>query len=187
MSERDLPEELLHEVLSLCLTVDPTDFFQVPKIGVQNDESSSKRNIGIPLVSRRWRRIGTPLLYSSLRITEASHAETVAQLLLRDPGLGCAVRNLRIGDGVEDRLHDVAKSTPNVQRLYIALDHTSNDAAKSFAQALPLLRPRELYLIDMTRFLRLYPFFPWRPSMRPDEAVRVVGRVMALNWNNLVC
>ena len=188
MSEIDLPEELLCEILSHCLLTSSAEFFRVPSLGTRGEEASVKMRPSILLVSRRWWRVGVPSLYYSLKIREPLHAGLVTELFLRHRTLGLAVSSLRLEGHIDSStLYDLARLTPNVQSLYIALDHTSNGAACNLARVLPLLSPRRIYLIDMTRFMRLYPFFPWRPSMRPDEAVRTIGHVASSDWPRLVC
>ena len=186
MSERDLPEELICAILAICLSIPPQDFFRIPNCKQERGALPTAEISDILTVSRRWYRIGTPLLYSSLPISNAAAAETIIGVLTQYPDVGHATRNIRVEAGAEGNLHAIASLTPKVQKLYIAFDHMSNHAVHALAEALPLWHPNELFLVDMTRFLRLYPFFPYRASMRPDSAIRVVGNTAASYWHDLV-
>ncbi|KIP03748.1 hypothetical protein PHLGIDRAFT_226576 [Phlebiopsis gigantea 11061_1 CR5-6] len=185
MSECDLPEELVCDILAICLTIPPEDFFRVQKSTQERKGLSTPKSSDLLVVSRRWCRIGAPLLYSSLIISNNVTAEAIIAYLRGFPDVGHATRSIRVEAGVEGRLHDIARLTPRVQRLYIAFDHMSNHAAQALTEALPLWCPTELFLVDMTRFLRLYPFFPYRASMRPDSATRAVGNVIVSHWHDL--
>lgn len=185
MSECDLPEELVCDILTVCLTIPPGDFFRVQKCKQERKGPPTIKSSDILVVSRRWCRIGAPLLYSSLIISNDAAAEAIIALLTEHPDIGHATRSIRVEAGVEGRLHNIARLTPRVQRLYIAFDHMSNHAIPALTEALPLWRPTELFLVDMTRFLRLYPFFPYRASMRPDSATRAVGNVIVSHWHDL--
>ena len=184
MSERGLPEELLREILVICLEVAPSDFFRFPTL--QDNTRSPTRNTDLLLVSKRWLRVCTPLLYTSLRLREPSHAVSTAALLSENPGLGNAIINLRIEGDCGASLVDVLKLTPRVQRLYIAADKESNRDAESLRRALPYISPKELFLVDMTRVMRSFGLFPWARGISADEAICVVEHAIAHYWTALV-
>lgn len=70
-----LPEETLHEIISLCMT--PSNFFERYGDGIWPDP----RNSQFLLVSKQWLRIGTPILYRHLRLTDQEQTKTVGHLV----------------------------------------------------------------------------------------------------------
>ncbi|GJE91801.1 hypothetical protein PsYK624_079520 [Phanerochaete sordida] len=182
MSTSDLPEELIREILSLCLTISPTEFFRFPTLADHPDRTS--RTAGLLLVSKQWLRIGAPLLYASLKLSDASHATAVAALLAADPSLGAAVTSLCIEGDCGAGLAIITKHTPRVARLYLSVDRASNLGAAHLAAALAHLRPRELCAVDMTRVMRAFGLFPWARGTRADDAVGALERAVAC-WTTL--
>ncbi|GJE91784.1 hypothetical protein PsYK624_079350 [Phanerochaete sordida] len=185
MSERDLPEELVLYILDLCFELPSEDFLRFPT--PDGARKNPSRNADILLVSRRWLRIGSPLLFASLRLSDPEHAISVARQLKNNPGLGSVICDVRIEGDCGDDLGSVLALTPNIQRLYVALDQKNNARAEGLRRALPYINPREVFIMDMTRMLRAFPLFPWGRGMRADEAMAAVEHVIAGHWSELQC
>lgn len=185
MSERDLPEELVLYIISLCLDLPSEDFLRFPT--ADGTRKHISRNADVLLVSRRWLRIGSPLLFASLRLSNPSHTTSVAHQLRCNPGLGSAIRNLRIEGDCGDDLYDVLELAPNVQRLYVALDQKTNTRTDGLRRALPCINPREVFVVDITRFVRAFPLFPWGRDMRADEAMAAIEHAISDHWPGLRC
>lgn len=185
MSERDLPEELVLYILALCLDLPAEDFLRFPTL--DGTRKTIARNTDLLLVSRRWLRIGSPLLFASLRLSGPSHTATVARLLSSNPGLGDSIHNLRIEGDCGDGLRGVLQLAPNIQRLYVALDQKTNARTESLRLALRYISPREVFVVDMTRLSRAFPLFPWGRDVRADEAMTAVEHAIAEHWAELVC
>lgn len=184
MSDSGLPEELLREILFICLDVALSDFFRFPAL--QDSTRSTTRNASLLLVSKRWLRIGAPLLYGALRLGKPSHAASIATLLSENPDLGNAIINLRIEGDCGSSLAEVVKLAPRVQRLYISVDSESSHGIQSLRRALPYISPRELFLVDLTRVMRSFGLFPWARGINADEAICVVEHAIAHHWTALV-
>ena len=93
MADKKLPEELLREILSYRFAISPTEFCLEPSfdpIGSRTRpiERGARPCQELLLVSKRWLRVGTPLLYESLAIRTSEHERTVAKLLAEN----CASR-----------------------------------------------------------------------------------------------
>ena len=96
MSEATLPEELLKEILKYHFSVSEEMFFWFPHTHPgrwQERYQTFRRKLahppsGLLLVSKRWLRIGTPLLYSDVVILEQKHTKAISQLLTANPALG---------------------------------------------------------------------------------------------------
>lgn len=191
MTEHDLPEEILLQILSLCLLPPTHEFFQFPQLRNRARLSNSpQRYAYLLLVSKRWFRVGSPLLYSSLHLSTPSHAATVAQVLSSHPHIGRSVYNLRLDGGcIGDTVFSILRSAPEVERLYLTLDHRSGMRADALRVALTLVRPRELFIMDLARFICLFSSDPLYQTHHagPGEALQVLEDVIANRWHDLVC
>lgn len=141
----DLLEEIIHEIISLCIT--PNSFFvkydRDRKLGSQSNED---RNSQLLLVSKQWLRIGTPILYRYLRLTSEERTQTVAQVLAANEGLGWAIRALRLEGGMGRELNDIVSRAPNIESLYLArYTLRPTDSLAGLRRALPLLNVKHLY------------------------------------------
>jgi hypothetical protein len=73
------------------------------------------------LVSKRWLRIATPLVYNTLRIRSPSHAALVSRTFAANPALACHVRRLVLS-GVWPELAPVVRACTLLDTLDITLD-----------------------------------------------------------------
>ncbi|GJE91928.1 hypothetical protein PsYK624_080800 [Phanerochaete sordida] len=147
MTDR-LPEELLREILSHALLVFPVDF-----LGFPGDRWSPRlpprRHSQLLLVSKRWNRVGTPLLYESLDVSGFEQTANIANVLRARPALGRAVRCLRLAERFGKDLVHIAKHTPNVHSLYINLRVIGpGDPVSGVPKALPRWNPVNLYIVE---------------------------------------
>ncbi|GJE89698.1 hypothetical protein PsYK624_058040 [Phanerochaete sordida] len=154
MSDAQLPEELLREILSLLLSVSEADFCKFPDNGCPPWMSQQPRGrqsyrpppiCDVLLVSKRWLRVGTPLLYESVHVWSPEHVKAIAAVLRANPGVGKAVRRLRIEGGCGKELYTIVKHAPNVDTLYICLHVKASEGIAGLRKALPLMRPQKLY------------------------------------------
>lgn len=157
MSEDTIPEELLREILSYHFTIPEERFFEFPdanlprwreRRGYQGRRSTYKLVSDALVVSKRWLRIGTPLLYHSVTIWDQKHTRAIAQLLKANPSLGRAIRWLRLEGGLGKDLHAIAKFTPNIDMLLMCFRVRASEGVAGFRKALPLLNPTKLYLVS---------------------------------------
>ncbi|GJE97701.1 hypothetical protein PsYK624_139220 [Phanerochaete sordida] len=158
MSFAKLPEELLREILAYALYVPHDEFCRPPALdpAVASEKPASKKKrkasrAGLLLVSKRWLRVGTPLLYECLRLSRRKHARLVTKVLQENPRLGNAVRCLRLEGAYSKKLADVVKLTPRVRTLYIDVDVDASQRINGLLKALPLLNPENLFLRDCSR------------------------------------
>ena len=145
-----LPEEILREILSYVLLVSPQDFF---RFGPADPLSRSAplretlhRNPQLLLVSKTWLRVGTPLPYESLEISETKHTMAVAKLLRAHPDVGAAVRCLRLEGGLTKDLVHIAKHAPNIRGPFMSLWIQSSQTTTGLEDTLSLLSPTDLYV-----------------------------------------
>ncbi|GJE97708.1 hypothetical protein PsYK624_139290 [Phanerochaete sordida] len=146
-----LPEELLREILSHNLTTALDAFFHFhfrwegPARVLYVPPSRSSHLL---LVSKRWLRVGTPLLYASLRLASPEHAGVVATLFRREPGVGRAVRWLRLEGGFGRDLGHVVKLAPGIHSVYVGLEMRSRDSVAGLKHAFAALSPVCLWIED---------------------------------------
>ena len=102
------------------------------------------------LVSKRWLRVGTPLLYSAVILWEPRHTKAVAALVKTHPALGKAIRMLRVEGGMGKDLYTIARNAPNVHALYLSVQMRSSEGISGLRRAMPMLNPTTLYLYSTT-------------------------------------
>lgn len=197
MSEAKLPEEIVRDILRLLLTPSPDAFFKFPGntaiprwsaefrfaswIDFDADDVDSQaaallRPSDVLLVSKRWLRIGTPLLYNSLRIWNSRQTKAIAQLFAASPQVGTAVRCLRIEGGMGKDFVTVVKNAPNIHSLYVSLYLKSSDSVTGLRKGLSLINPTALYMQGgYYRHSKLY-----------YEALGLIQTAIEKTWTRLV-
>lgn len=175
MSERALPDNVLRTILSGLLTVSDARFLGGPDFGDYSRRPRRQRQV--LLVSKRWHRVGLPLLYSSLVLRHKDHTASVAALLRRTPGLGKVIRSLKLVRGFGKDLVDIVLRAPNIQHLYINLDIYSWESLAGITKALPLLQPKALFLV-------LRSWHTWNQKKR--VLAECVAEVVERDWLGLV-
>ena len=158
---QDIPDEILHKTLAFCLLVPIEDFCLFPPYrvgGKMPEEVYPRRHAYLLLVSKRFLRIGTPLLYTSLYLWSDSQAEEIAQLLRVDSYIGEAVANLRIESRAFGKgLYSVVSACPSVKTLFLDMRNVGKLERQSWGltEVLEdgLLNPKTLYVtgIDSCR------------------------------------
>ncbi|GJE91924.1 hypothetical protein PsYK624_080760 [Phanerochaete sordida] len=102
-----LPEEILRDILAYDLRVPHAEFLFYRDW--HGDPPALPRPACHLLVSKRWLRVGTPLLYECMRLKKPEHTAAIAQLFRAHPHVGAAVRCLRLEGGFGKELAHVAK------------------------------------------------------------------------------
>ena len=144
-----LPEELLREILLYCFYIPPEQFFDfpVPRWATYLTPKVKPLKLSqLLLVSKQWLRVGTPLLYSSLRLTQTTHTKAVAALVKANPNLGKAIRSLKLEGGYGNDLFTIVKLAPNITNLYVNLEILSSESIVGLRKSLPLMRPTNVWL-----------------------------------------
>lgn len=182
MPEKTLPEEILREILSYLFVTTPEVFCGFPSryhppLPLRNGGKArdKDRPHDLLLVSKRWLRVATPLLYQSISIRTSAHAQAVATLIRANPNLGRAVRHLKLLGGYGRDLFTIAKAAPNVETLYLYISVKSSESVTGIKKALPLMNPTRLYLEDR----------PPHQNKKVDELHKALTESMA-NWTSLV-
>lgn len=152
MTTQHIPDEILHHILSFCLLVSVDDFclFNAATPDDTAPGNAIRRHAHLLLVSKRFLRIGTPLLYSAVHLSTESHAEGVAQLLRLDEYIGNDMQSLRVERGALGKsLYTILGLTPHLKAFFVDLRGLRpSDSTWAYANALKdgLLNPEALYV-----------------------------------------
>lgn len=192
-----VPEELLSEILAYALYL-PSDFFLVfsgclrwDVAGSQNlagvhsalpDVDTRIQRTAVLLVCKQWLRIGSPLLYESLKLKTSKDVEAVHGLLSVNPALGRAIRRLRIESMYMQGLDKVVQYMPSVHTVFISVQklETSPEAStvSSFVTAMQELNPTRAFLWKQ--------HVGWTTRRLPiEELDRALGASLS-RWTRLV-
>ncbi|GJE91861.1 hypothetical protein PsYK624_080120 [Phanerochaete sordida] len=150
MHIQDLPEELLVEILGLCLLLPPADFFADTRLETASQALVCQDRApaaDVLLVCQQWARIGTPQLYSSLQLVSRRHIDCVAPLLAAHPHLAACVRNLRVSSRHSRSLLALARTLPHVSAVCVVppFDPTPSGVVH-LSELLRVLEPEALYI-----------------------------------------
>jgi hypothetical protein len=172
-----LPEELLHEIFAWAFYSPVDDAFLVscPKHYTSRSTHIISHHVlckpppaQLLLVCRKWYRVGTPSLYSTVTLHTNAQLRQLAETLQSTPSRGPMIRHLRL-DGCYDRpLHAVAKLTPNVRIVSLHLYILSQQQKVGLQKALPLWNITDLFL----------HYQGSRSNQRSTELSLVVARAM---------
>ncbi|KIP06453.1 hypothetical protein PHLGIDRAFT_459034 [Phlebiopsis gigantea 11061_1 CR5-6] len=145
MSIDQLPDELLREILSQVLCVSHEKFFIWTNIRPSPSDESAPRS-HVVLVNHRFLRLGIPLLYEAVRITQQETTKFIADILNANATVGPAVRWLRLEGGYGRELEWALKLTPSVESLYFCVDARARDSIAGVRKSLLMLDPLQLWL-----------------------------------------
>ncbi|GJE97698.1 hypothetical protein PsYK624_139190 [Phanerochaete sordida] len=172
-----LPEEILREILAYIISVYHPRFlrFYNPFEFLRSRRRQPSRCADVLLVSKRWLRVGTPLLYECLVLSKSEHTKSVADLIHAHPGVGQAVRCLKLAGGLGKELLQVAEHTTQVQSVFVNLRLKSSDSIVGLRKGLPLLSPIHLY-VDRASY---------RENKRIDDVRALLSTMIKDVWPSL--
>lgn len=169
------PEELLHWILAIHFDRNPKTFCNTQI--VQRDKRTPVNPPRVALlVSKQWQRVGTPLLYKFLSISNPDHTEAVAKVVDSSPILLRHIRHVRLRGGFNAKLPKILSSATNIHSISIDLwrlksTHSIAGLQKSFSQ----INPSALYVIR-----------DWSYNKKRNEAISLLATAIAEEWTNLV-
>ncbi|GJE91822.1 hypothetical protein PsYK624_079730 [Phanerochaete sordida] len=148
MTEAKLPEEIIHTILTLAIPCfSPESFLRYPR---DDGPRWTQERPGALRVSKRWYRIVIPMVYEGVALSESKHTSALARLVKANPGVGRAIRYLRIeGGGMTRELRTLARHAPNIHTVYVSTPSRSADSLQQLEKlqnAVPDLRPTTLYI-----------------------------------------
>ena len=145
MSIDNLPDELLREILSQVLHVSHPKFFIWSNIRPDPPSDSVPRS-HVVLVNHRFLRIGIPILYEAVRITNQDTTKYIADILSANATVGPAVRWLRLEGGYGRELELALKPMTAVESLYFSVDARARDSIAGVRRVLLKLDPLHVWL-----------------------------------------
>lgn len=168
-----VPEEILCKILSYNISISSVDFLRYVECW---EHSRVSRCCHLLLVSKRWLRIGTPLLYEFVWLSRPEHTASVATLLRADPHVGKAIRCLKLEGGLGKDLVHIAKLAPKLQSVYISLRIKSAESITGLKKAFPILKPVNLYIKE----------YIYRDNKKSTEARTLLYAHIQNKWTSLV-
>lgn len=166
-----LPEDIVYEILTVCLT--PQDFFEE----YHGYGYGNRRGAQLLRVCHQWHRVGRPLLYKYLFIKTQQDTKTILRVLLSNPRLGLAVRNLRLERGMGKELRQIISRCPNIKCLF--LSRSTIKAADSIAglrHVLPIMSVEHFY----------YQQSRWRKPNKTERELQKIVQGAMESWTSLV-
>lgn len=119
------PEELLEQILGLCVSDPPLVPLIRPSWHAQHrslsSSSQTRSQLAALLVCKSWLRIAMPLLYSSIHLVNERQAFLLSWTLAQYPQLGKCVLHLSIMH-ISRALPAIIKLCPAVQSLDLTLE-----------------------------------------------------------------
>lgn len=179
-----LPEETVHEILVYALSITPEHRFlracnwepqrsmtKLESLGCTTPEPQTLR------VCKRWRRIGTPILYRSVFLYCKDHVKNFADTLSANPELGKLVRNLRLDGGYGTHLYAASKHLKNLHSLAILSDILAKESTAGLARALPTLNPVQVFFRG--------PIYHYARNKKSQDVFHIFCKAIT-NWPSLV-
>lgn len=130
------------------------------------------------LVSKRWRRVGTPLLYASVRLRTPADVALLAAVLATHPSMGALVRNLRVDGPACENLREAAQYMRSVCALHVDLRVGTPAGLRGLGDALEFLEPTALYMEDAPRRDRIGTY--------SRKASQLLAVTVGQRWTSLV-
>ncbi|GJE91786.1 hypothetical protein PsYK624_079370 [Phanerochaete sordida] len=148
MTEAKLPEEVIHTILTLAIPpFTAKSFLKYPNDG---GPCWTQERPGALRVSKRWYRIAIPLVYEGVALSGSRHTSALARLVKANPGVGRAIRYLRLeGGGMTRELRTLARHAKDIHTVYVSTPPRLTDSLQQLEKlqdAVPDLRPTTLYV-----------------------------------------
>ena len=141
---RDLPTELLREILSPPLLV-PDEMFA--DTGAVSPFSRVDRSASdVLLVCKSWMRAATPWLYSTVIVRSMAQAKALALALTNNPDFGKFIRRLRVEGAYAEYIWVVVKTAPNITDLCMTVAVWSDVSSAGLIKSLAHIDPRRVIL-----------------------------------------
>ncbi|KAJ7622519.1 hypothetical protein FB45DRAFT_1061966 [Roridomyces roridus] len=147
---RNLPDEIIHEILSPALDVPEQEFSTTlaHTSYVRPIESTS----AILLVSKSWLRVATPLLYNVVILRSRGQVQALELALHSSPELGKFIKKLRIEGGYTVALEKILAKA-DLTDICLTLEVKKGENAKGICRGLSLINPVRVILAYYPSFI----------------------------------
>ncbi|KAL5525637.1 hypothetical protein ACEPAG_6973 [Sanghuangporus baumii] len=141
-----LPDELVKEILSDILTVPEDEFSHVGPLSPFGRKVSSSSDV--LLVSKRWLRIGTPLLHECIVLRSSAQADALYGFIRGKTGsqVNGYVRRIRLEGSFGAVVGKIFAVLPDISDLYSRLPSHRGENVNSLLQGLLRVNPIRLIL-----------------------------------------
>ncbi|KAL5525625.1 hypothetical protein ACEPAG_6961 [Sanghuangporus baumii] len=146
VSVHSLPDELVKEILSETLSVPEDEFSYVGPSSPFGRKVSSSSDV--LLVSKRWLRIGTPLLHECVVLRSSAQANSFYGFIKGKVGSQVKgyVRRMRLEGSFGAVVGKIFAILPGISDLYLRLPVTREENVNGLVQGLPKLNPTRVIL-----------------------------------------
>ncbi|KZV92693.1 hypothetical protein EXIGLDRAFT_836298 [Exidia glandulosa HHB12029] len=144
-----LADETLSDILVRHLSI-PDEDFESSGPYKRHLHASWRSSSNVLLVSKRWLRVATPLLYNIVVLRSSAQAEGLCAALKADKSLGAFVRKLRLEGGYGAVVHKIIAASPNITHLVLNIQLWSNDSSTGICKALPTMTISSLTLVGFS-------------------------------------
>lgn len=145
---RKVPDEVMENILSYHMAV-PFSLFCSPHQHFGKYDLSDLSSSVVLEVCRRWKRIGTPLLYETVVLRSQAQVLALRASLDANPTLWKHVKKLRVEHTSGTAIADVMQMCTTVTDLWVSLRCLGDrEAGKGILKGLKYLDPRHVILWD---------------------------------------
>ncbi|KZV92692.1 hypothetical protein EXIGLDRAFT_70300 [Exidia glandulosa HHB12029] len=141
-----LADETLSDILARHLSI-PDEDFESSGPYKRHLHASWRSSSNALLVSKRWLRVATPLLYNIVVLRSSAQVEGLCAALKTDKTLGAFVRKLRLEGGYGAVVHKIIAASPNITHLVLNIQLWSDDSSSGICKALPTMTITSLTLV----------------------------------------
>lgn len=179
------PEEIIHVILDHNLRPTHREFFG-PGCRETINRRRKLRSLGPAapppcsaalLVCKRWLRIGTPLLYESVKISCLGDTKAVLEAVRANKDIAKFIRRLRLEGGYGKALGELSKYLHNVEHLFFSPDAKCRESITGLHIAFPKFNLRTLKLEDRRKII----------NRNTTYINGILEHSIRFEWPNLVC
>lgn len=139
-----LADELLKEILSPPLLVPDELFANTGAVSPFSRATYSAADV--LLVCKRWMRVATPALYSTVIIRSLAQAQALAVALSRNPDFGRYIKKLRLEGAYGVNLAKIGLVSPNISDLCFSLSIWADASNSGLLKLLSAVNPKRVVL-----------------------------------------
>ncbi|TDL29915.1 hypothetical protein BD410DRAFT_46665 [Rickenella mellea] len=122
-----LPDEILKEILEPSLHIPDDEFSSIGRARESPFGRTARNSSSLLIVSKRWMRVATPLLYEVVIIRSTAQAQALAYAIKSNKAFGLFIKKIRMEGGFGKAPAQFIASAPNIRDIFLTLDLWSSD------------------------------------------------------------
>jgi len=139
-----LADEVLKDILASFLVV-PDELF-ADNGAVSPFSRVTQSASDVLLICKRWMRIGTPVLFTTVVVRSMPQARALALAMTNNPEFGRHTRKLRIEGAYGGYILTAVRQMPNIRDLCMTVGINSNISINGTLDALEMMNPERVIL-----------------------------------------